>query len=165
MEFRIEHQEPFLPAGRNPMEEYLSLMGGLMGHDDTWFVLFEHHRNNEWFILIHRPSGIRVKISVPEELTRALKAQRVWERDNPEKAKEARRATPGAFLKSLAEAREIAEGLRRHAIHKEQEDDQGVSPAESQRRAEKRCEDAEDSVPKDDDGFYAAANDALRKRP
>jgi hypothetical protein len=72
-----------LPPGTNPIDPKIdsTSMACHLAGDPDWMFVYEHHRHNDHFTLVHMPTGTRKRVELSPEHTATAEATRKAERD------------------------------------------------------------------------------------
>ena len=60
--FQVQAMQP-IPANANPFQHDAFNMGAKVG--DDWMAMYGGHDNNEYIILVHLPTGQRLRVHRP----------------------------------------------------------------------------------------------------
>jgi hypothetical protein len=72
-----------LPPGTNPIDPKIdsTSMACHLAGDPDWMFVYEHHRHNDHFVLVHVPTGTRKRVELSPEHTATAEATRKTERE------------------------------------------------------------------------------------
>lgn len=71
-----------LPPGTNPLDGMIDShsMGCHLNGDPTWMFVYEHHRHNDDFVVVHVPTGTRKRVKLSPKHAATAEATRQAER-------------------------------------------------------------------------------------
>ena len=72
-----------LPPGTNPIDPMIdsTSMAATLATDPDWMFVFNHHRHNDHFTLVHVPTGTRKRVELSPKHAATAEATRQAERD------------------------------------------------------------------------------------
>ena len=72
-----------LPPGTNPIDPKIdsTSMAATLATDPDWMFVFNHHRHNDHFTLVHVPTGTRKRVELSPKHVATAEAARKAERD------------------------------------------------------------------------------------